>query len=280
MRILAIRGANLASLGGEFSVDLAGGPLAGAGLFAITGPTGAGKSTLLDALCLALYDRTPRLDARGGALIGPADGDGTLRLGANDVRTLLRHGAASGAAEVDFVGRDGRRWRARWSVRRARNRSEGRLQAQEMSLCELPTGRAFGGTKKETLAAIEAQIGLSFDQFRRSALLAQGDFAAFLRAGAGERAELLERMTGTEIYGEVSMAVHQRAAVQDGEVAGLRQEVLCSSALDGTARDALECRRHHEALALDDARQALAAAETAARWHARHDELERACAQA
>ena len=61
MRILKIGGKNLASLAGEFGVDFESEPLASTGLFAISGPTGAGKSTLLDALCLALYDATPRL---------------------------------------------------------------------------------------------------------------------------------------------------------------------------------------------------------------------------
>lgn len=101
MKILALRVKNLTSLAGEVALDFEAPPLAQAGLFAITGPTGAGKSTLLDALCLALYGELPRL-AQGG-----------------DVRSVLRHGAAEGFAEVDFVGRDGGRYRAKWQVRRA-----------------------------------------------------------------------------------------------------------------------------------------------------------------
>ena len=124
MRILAIRGGNLASLAEDFDLDLASGALGAAGLFAITGPTGAGKSTLLDALCLALFDLTPRLGARSTVLIGRSD-DETLRLGAHDVRSLLRRGASSGFAEVDFEGVDGRVYRSRWSVRRARGKATG-----------------------------------------------------------------------------------------------------------------------------------------------------------
>ena len=59
MKIVAIRGKNLASLEGEFMIDFTVEPLCSAGIFAITGSTGAGKSTLLDALCLALFDCTP-----------------------------------------------------------------------------------------------------------------------------------------------------------------------------------------------------------------------------
>ena len=62
MKILAIRGRNLASLEGDFEIDFTVEPLLSAGIFAISGPTGAGKSTLLDTMCLALFARTPRTD--------------------------------------------------------------------------------------------------------------------------------------------------------------------------------------------------------------------------
>ena len=90
MRILAIRGSNLASLQGDFEIDLEVG-LKGAGLFAITGPTGARKSTLLDALCLALFGCTPRLDGSRGPRIGREED--TSRLGAHDACSLVRRGA-------------------------------------------------------------------------------------------------------------------------------------------------------------------------------------------
>src|SRR3954468_14496937 len=112
MKILRIGGKNLASLAGEFCVDFEQEPLASSGLFAISGPTGAGKSTLLDALCLALYDATPRLlkVTRGASLLPDV---GSETVSAQDPRTLLRRGAAEAWAEVDFVGNDGVRYRAR-----------------------------------------------------------------------------------------------------------------------------------------------------------------------
>src|SRR3954470_9626072 len=172
MKILAIRGCNLASLAGEFEIDLAKGPLGAAGVFAIVGPTGAGKSTLLDAMCIALFDRTPRLANRSTVVVGRGEDDPTA-LGAQDVRSLLRRGASAGWAEVDFESGDERRYRARWSVRRARGATDGRFQNQQVTLTELDGGAALGGTKTETLEAIHQRLGLSFDQFRRSALLAQ-----------------------------------------------------------------------------------------------------------
>src|SRR3954447_7870226 len=102
MKILRIAGKNLASLAGEFEVDFQQEPLASAGLFAISGPTGAGKSTLLDALCLALYDATPRLLKAGSKGIALPD-VGEEKVTPQDTRTLLRRGTADGHAEVDFI---------------------------------------------------------------------------------------------------------------------------------------------------------------------------------
>jgi exonuclease SbcC len=289
MRILAIRGCNLASLAGEFEIDLVRGPLGAAGVFAIVGPTGAGKSTLLDAMCVALFDRTPRLQGRSTFAIGHEE---TTALGAQDVRTLLRRGASEGWAEVDFESGDSRRYRARWSVRRARGASDGRFQDDQMTLSSIdpgpPTepgglhigGERFGGTKTETLHAIRDRLGLSFDQFRRSALLAQGDFAAFLKAEGRERSELLERMTGTEIYSRLSIAAHQRAAVAEQQ---LRQRHGAAMAIPVLADDARAAAEADLAIARDArtaARARHAAAERAAHWLAEAERHLRAIAAA
>ena len=267
MRILAIRGCNLASLAGEFEIDLARGPLGAAGVFAIVGNTGAGKSTLLDALCVALFDRTPRLTNHSRVQVGRGEDD-PLALGAQDVRTLLRRGAAHGWAEVDFESGDARRYRARWSVRRARNQADGTIQAQQVSLVALDGNERLGGTKTETLEAIHARLGLTFDQFRRSALLAQGDFAAFLRADGKDRSELLERMTGTEIYSRLSVAAHVRATLAEQALARGRTFAHAIAVLDDDARRATE---RELALAEDAklaAKKRFEAAERAHRWGA------------
>lgn len=273
MRVLAIRGANLASLAGEFEVRLDADPLASAGLFAITGPTGAGKSTLLDALCVALYDKTPRLCARGGALIGHEGEPEEARISATDVRALLSRGAGAGYAEVDVIGKDGRALRARWDVRRARERATGRLQPQTMAIRDLATDKVEAGPKSEILATIESRVGLSFEQFRRSVLLPQGDFAAFLRAPPQDRAALLERMTGTEIYGRVSAAAYRRAADEEKKLAAMAEAAARHAILDDGAREALEGERARLAAARDGAKKALVVAEARALWHARAGEL-------
>ena len=124
MRVLAIRGRNLASLEGEFSIDFTEEPLASAGIFAISGPTGAGKSTLLDAMCLALFSRTPRTELAKENNVRLRDVQEDV-LPQSDPRFLLRRGTASGYAEVDFVALNGCRYRARWSVSRAREKESG-----------------------------------------------------------------------------------------------------------------------------------------------------------
>ncbi|WP_305416719.1 AAA family ATPase [Photobacterium leiognathi] len=239
MKILALRGENLASLQSQFEIDFAGGRLGDAGLFAITGKTGAGKSTLLDAICLALYDRIPRLQSnkKNDAEIGRDDEDNRIK--ANDVRSILSRGKGEGFAEVDFVANDGSHWRAHWHVRRARGRAEGKIQAAEQWLENIETGQRFAGKKQELQAEIEKLIGLSFDQFRRAVMLPQGEFAAFLKAGADERAALLERMTGGEIYGRLSIAAHERAKDEKLKLTQLQGKLGDIALLTDEERDAL-----------------------------------------
>src|SRR5690554_7874281 len=181
MKILALRLENLASLPEPLELDFTASPLSDAGLFAITGPTGAGTSTLLDALCLALYGSTPRL-RQAPARDSQIDDTPDSRLTTSDARTLLRCGSSSGYAEVDFLGRDGRRYRARWAVRRAREKAEGRLQAVEQSLADLDDGRLLTAQKREFDRLLPERLGLTFDQFTRAVLLAQSEFATFLKA--------------------------------------------------------------------------------------------------
>ena len=223
MKILAIRGKNLASLAGEFVLDFESEPLASAGLYAITGATGSGKSTLLDALCLALYEQTPRLSGITGssAMIDV----GSNAIAASDVRTILRRGCSDGYAEVDFVGSDHVAYRARWSVRRAHGKANGKLQQSEISLARISDGQALGDHRKtETLKLIESFVGLSFAQFTRAVLLAQNDFAAFLKASDDARAELLQTLTGTESYAKISKFAFARMKAEQEKLAMLEAQ--------------------------------------------------------
>lgn len=209
MKIDAIRGRNLASLEGDFGIDFTAEPLLSAGIFAISGPTGAGKSTLLDAMCLALFARTPRTDQAKENNVKLRDVNEEV-LPQSDPRFLLRRGTASGYAEVDFVALDRHRYRARWWVGRARDKESGRLQAPKTTLFNLDTGVEESGTRSELQSRIVELIGLTFEQFTRSVLLAQNDFSTFLKAEQGEKASLLEKLTGTELYSSISRLIFER----------------------------------------------------------------------
>lgn len=191
MKILTLRLKNLNSLKGEWTIDFTAEPFRDNGLFAITGPTGAGKTTLLDAICLALYHQTPRMD--------------TISAKTNEVMT--RH-TAECLAEVEFEVK-GQRYRAFWSQRRSRDKIDGALQAPVVELADAQ-GVILTNKINDKLKLTETLTGLDFSRFTKSMLLAQGGFAAFLEASANERAALLEQLTGTEIYGRISQRVFEQ----------------------------------------------------------------------
>lgn len=204
MKITAVRIHNLASIS-DAEIDFSQAPLKNAGLFAITGDTGAGKSTVLDAICLALYTKTARLKGDKGNLID-FNGD-SIKL--NDPRNLLRKGKWEGYAEVDFLGQDKQLYRARYSIQRTHKKVTGKLKTAEHSLLSLPDETLIAD-KSQTLKEIESKIGLSFEQFSRAVLLAQHEFAAFLKATGDERAQLLECLTGTDKFSLIGKRIFER----------------------------------------------------------------------
>ena len=274
MRLLAVRGENLTSLAEPFEIRFDAPPLSTAGLFAITGPTGAGKSTILDAVCLALFNKLPRLGATENlGEIGDPDAPAERRLRDADVRAVLRHGAGEGFAEVEFAGRDGRAYTARWEVWRARRRAAGALQTETIMLTDLESGARIGDKKTDTLIEIRDRLGLTFDQFRRAALLAQGDFDAFLTARSTERAELLERITGAEIYARISQAAYERHRAEEAEIDRLRTQLGEHRPLDPQARETAETALAGAETRFTEARATDARIRTALDWRRRFESL-------
>jgi len=258
MRILAIRGQNVASLADQFTIDFSVEPLRSAGLFAITGETGAGKSSILDAMCLALYGKCPRLSAEGSDDDVPDTSGKVIK--STDARSCLRRGATQGGAEVDYVGIDGITYRASWTARRARGRSTGTLQAVTRDLKQVESGQVVESQNLLVNAAVERTTGFTYDEFRRTVLLAQGDFDAFLRADVNSRAGLLEKITGTSIYREISGRVFQRNALAQESVNQLearRGEHRLKSDQERTAIEAESAQLSAETASDDVVRQDL-----------------------
>lgn len=241
MKILAIRGRNLASLEGEFEADFTSEPLLSAGIFAISGPTGAGKSTILDAMCLALFARTPRTDQAKENNVRLRDVNEEV-LPQSDPRFLLRRGTASGYAEVDFLALNGHRYRSRWSVGRARDKENGRLQSPRITLYNIDKEEEEQGTRSELQARVVELIGLTFEQFTRSVLLAQNDFSTFLKAEQGEKASLLEKLTGTELYSAISRTIFEKNAVAKEAYDKIQARIQGIELLTEEAEQELEAR--------------------------------------
>lgn len=197
MKIEGVRFQNLNSLAGSWSIDFTHPTYTQEGIFTITGPTGAGKSTILDAICLALYGRTPRLEM--------------ISTSTNDIMSKL---TGECFAEVTFKTSKGR-YRAHWSQRRARSKADGALQSAKHEVSEVESGKVLASKIRDTKEVIETLTGMDFDRFTRSILLAQGDFAKFLKASADERAPMLEQITGTGIYSQISQTVYERAKAED-----------------------------------------------------------------
>ncbi|MFA6363492.1 AAA family ATPase [Methanoregula sp.] len=198
MRILSLRFKNLNSLAGEWKIDFTDPEYVSAGIFAITGPTGAGKSTILDAISLALYGRTPRL--------------GKISKNAGEI---MSRQTGEYFSEVEFVSDKGQ-YRCTWSQNRAHKKPDGDLQSPRHEIVDAKTGVPLESKQAAVQQKVIDVTGLDYSQFTRSILLAQGEFATFLDAKAEERAPILEKITGTEIYGEISKKVHERFVQEKG----------------------------------------------------------------
>ncbi|MFD3001686.1 AAA family ATPase [Pontibacter toksunensis] len=194
MKILSVRFQNLNSLKGEHEIRFDQSPLADAGLFAITGQTGAGKTTILDAITVGLY-----------GLVHRHSSDKPLEL-------MTRHTAES-FSEVEFEA-NGKRYRSRWQIRRSRGKVDGNMQPVHMEFCDLEDDKPFDLKPSQVPEKVAEICGLDYNQFLRSVMLSQGDFARFLKANPNERSNLLEKITDTGIYSEISKSAYEKAKTE------------------------------------------------------------------
>lgn len=192
MKILELRFKNLNSLYGEWLIDFTAPEYVSNGIFALTGPTGAGKSTILDAICLALYGATPRL--------------GKITKNSNEI---MSRQTGECYAELTFESQAGQ-FKCHWSQHRARKKAVGKLADSKHEIADAQSGQILESKKRNVAGVIEVKTGMDFERFTRSILLAQGGFDTFLKADVEQKSKILEQITGTEIYTEISRRVHER----------------------------------------------------------------------
>ncbi|WP_151193263.1 SbcC/MukB-like Walker B domain-containing protein [Cysteiniphilum sp. JM-1] len=207
MKILNLRFKNLNSLYGEWSIDFTDPDYIDNGLFAITGPTGAGKSTILDAICLALYGQTPR-----------------LKIISESVNEVMSRQTGECFAEITFQTNEGV-YQCHWSQRKARGKADGKLQSPKHEISDYNKAKVLETKIKKVKELVEQKTGMDFKRFCKSILLAQGGFTAFLKASSDERSEILEQMTGSEIYSDISKMVYARDKQETDKVILLQKEL-------------------------------------------------------
>ncbi|WP_010198046.1 AAA family ATPase [Psychrobacter sp. PAMC 21119] len=213
MRLIELRLKNLNSLKGEWHIDFSDPAFLNEGIFAITGQTGAGKTTILDAICLALYSQTPRL--------------GDITGSTNEIMT---QGTGECSAEV-IIEIDSTRYQCSWYQHRAHKKAKGNLLPIKHEISAVETGKILEEKKSKTSVYIQDLIGMDFSQFTRSIMLAQGSFAAFLKSDIGDRAAILEKITGTAIYAKISLNVHEKKRSEEEVLSNLQAGVNSLSLL-------------------------------------------------
>ena len=217
MEITKIIIRNLTSLAGEHVIDFTQEPLRSAGLFAITGDTGAGKSTILDAICLALYNKAPRFE---NVQRLKSEDIESHELNTSDVRNYLRRGEKEAAAIVEFTATTGAKYRASWFLTLKRTGSYNKVVH---TLEQLSPNKCLY-EKSELEERIIQAVGLDYGQFSRTVMLAQNSFANFLNARIEEKSALLEKLTGTEVYGAISIRIHEEKSKAEAALNKLQVE--------------------------------------------------------
>lgn len=216
-------------------IDFSQPPLSTSGIFLITGPTGSGKSTILDAITLALYGMTPRFN---NCRMNNGDEDGRKELKVKDLRNMLRRDAGEGSVTLDFLSNDDTLYQIKWVARRARGKRTGNFQAVERSLENMHTGEVL--TKiTEISKRVEEIIGLNFEQFCRSSMLAQGDFSSFLNSDDAKKADILSKITGTEIYRIISRKIFESCSERENDLKGIDIKIGANKTLPDEERGVL-----------------------------------------
>lgn len=247
MRLKTLTIRNLASIE-DATIEFDAGPLSQASVFLISGETGSGKSTILDAICLALYNTVPRMEAASVSRGDMAAADNETR--SDHVFQLLRKGTAHTQVTLSFTGLYDKEYEAHWGIRRARNKPDGRLQESQMDLTLAEIVRDGEGrevsreeikrTRKNCAAVTESVIGLSYGQFCRTTMLAQGEFTRFIKSDGAEKSQILAKVTDRSDFFEISRTIHEICAEKNKKLEEVNREMSGIELLEDDKKEALE----------------------------------------
>lgn len=222
MKLLKLEIHNIASIE-HAEIDFVNGPLGEDSQFLISGPTGSGKTTILDAICLALYNKSPRMENANGEDFRPEENSNIDSLKDYDTRVLMRNATSEAWSTVTFANKNDEKLVAKWYCSRAYRKVAGALKAIEHTLSTLD-GVVISNKLRQTANLIEHHVGLSFDQFCRTSMLAQGEFTKFLRAKMADKSGILEKLTGLGIYSEISQRIYDKESEKKNEVKLLEEK--------------------------------------------------------
>jgi exonuclease SbcC len=262
---------NMASIV-DATIPFGDAPLSTSPVFLISGKTGAGKSTILDCICLALYNHTPRMDAAQSV----ASDDSNLKN--DDVRQILRRGTGIGTISLTFTGNDAHEYLAEWTVRRAREKPDGRFQRVSWIWTDFTSNEKLS-LQNEIIQRAQRVIGLDFQQFCRTTLLAQGEFTKFLNSDDNDKALILEKILGTEIYARVGRKIFEHYSQATQTWQRLSDQASGIRLLSDEERQAASDRTHELRSLLDETGKALTTATAQRDWLKKQSDLEQEVAQ-
>lgn len=271
MKLKRIEIHNIASIENA-TIDFDNGPLKDEPIFLICGETGAGKSTILDAICLALYNSTPRTKNSNNEKVEDKSIANNKSIANTDTRQLMRRNTAEAYAFIDFTGSNGKEYTAKWQVRRAHNRIDGNIQDTVWELIDKSNNHSFN-KKNDIENEIGKCIGLTFEQFCRTTILAQGEFTRFMQSAEKDKSEILEKLTGTDIYSTIGQKIYNKKQEKESDLKSKKEALKNISLLEEEEKIRITQEINDKTEEINKKNQEMTAYEVKRKWLEEYEKL-------